>query len=140
MDNSRTKWTEADFPDNDGVLVTGDDVYLTPVALAKRLGVAEELEWVHQACFGNESPRSGDSWMASAWCRSRCSVRSLNAEKALRAAALNSGYRITRQSRRAREPQLRFWQVVGSDKGCQFRKSVEGSISKFSNRLKVPPP
>lgn len=43
MDNSRTKWTEADFPDNDGVLVTGDDVYLTPVALAKRLGVAEEL-------------------------------------------------------------------------------------------------
>ncbi len=43
MDNLRSKWTEADFPDNDGVLVTGDDVYFTPKALAKRLGLGEDL-------------------------------------------------------------------------------------------------
>ncbi len=42
MDNSQTKWTEADFPDNDGVLVTGDDVFFTPKALAKRLGLSED--------------------------------------------------------------------------------------------------
>ena len=37
MDKTAHKWTEADFPDNEGILAVGDDVYYTPQALAKRL-------------------------------------------------------------------------------------------------------